>query len=126
MLHCIAVFWVVETTAHCSLIMGRGVVKYLSWRQWEHEPLTQLQQGAGCEEDVGGWREDAGAGLWSHWSHTGERMLVSSHTGHTLERGCWSLVTLMVDLSPCRGQLGLLLVRVKHAACAVRAQAQDT
>ena len=83
-------------------------------------------QGVRCEEDVGGWREDAGAGLWSHWSHTGERMLVSSHTGHTLERGCWSLVTLMVDLSPCRGQLGLLLVRVKHAACAVRAQAQDT
>ena len=37
-------------------------------------------QGVRCEEDVGGWREDAGAGLWSHWSHTGERMLVSGHT----------------------------------------------
>ena len=64
-------------------------------------------QGVRCEEDVGGWREDAGAGLWSH-------------TGHTLERGCWSLVTLMVDLSPCRGQRGLLLVRsqTRRLCCA--------
>ena len=46
--------------------MGRAIVKYLSWRQWEQEPLTQLQQSAECEEDVGWWREDAGAG------HTGQ------------------------------------------------------